>query len=312
MNSKTLQVSIIIPVYNDAERLKLCLQAIERQNYPQSCYEVIVIDNNSTDNIKEVVSSFKNIELKSESKPGSYAARNRGIEAAKGEIIAFTDSDCIPSYQWIDQGVKSLKFEQADLAGGKITFLFSSQKSTAEIFDSITSLQVKKNIENRQLTVTANLFTYRYVFEAIGLFDASLKSGGDFKWTKKATDAGFKLVYSPNAEILHPARKLSSLIRKGYRVGTGQLDIQLAQGVPLSALIRKTFRDLLPPNPWTYWQFIYESGSDEARHRFITIWIIAWICNNARSLGRCSSLMQRFLDMSKISVSQDSKSTQKL
>lgn len=309
MSDKSPHVSVIIPVFNDSKRLMICLQALQNQSYQLTSYEVIVVDNNSTDNLREVIAGFNNVQLHSEASPGSYAARNRGIASAKGDILAFTDSDCIPNSQWIEYGVKSLESMKADLVGGKITFVFSPQKSTAEIFDSITALQVKKNIETRQLTVTANLFTYKYVFDAIGLFDASLKSGGDFKWTKKATEAGFKLVYSPTAEILHPARNLSSLVKKGYRVGTGQLDIQLDQDMSLSTIVLKSFRDLLPPNPWGYWQFICKSGSDEARRRFTAIWAIAWICNIALSLGRLSSLMKRFSDMSKISASQNSKST---
>lgn len=301
MDDKLPQVSVIIPVFNDSERLIVCLQALQNQSYQLTSYEVIVVDNNSTDNIREVIAEFNNVQLHSEASPGSYAARNKGITVAKGEILAFTDSDCVPNPQWIEQGVKSLKSESVDLVGGKITFLFSSQKSTAEIFDSITALQVKKNIETRQLTVTANLFAHRYVFDAIGLFDASLKSGGDFKWTKKATDAGFNLVYSPHAEILHPARNLSSLVKKGYRVGMGQLDIQLNQGISLSAILLKSLRDLLPPNPWGYWQFICKSGSDEARRRFAAIWAIAWICNIANSLGRFKSLQKEWFKMGNIS-----------
>jgi glycosyltransferase involved in cell wall biosynthesis len=309
MSASSPQISVIIPVYNDSENLKLCLQALTNQSYPKLSYEVIVVDNSSTENLEQITSAFKDIKFDFEAMTGSYAARNKGIAISKGEILAFTDSDCVPSPEWIEQGIKSLELAQADLAGGKITFSFSPQKSTAEIFDSITALQVKKNIETRQLTVTANLFAYKYVFDAIGLFDASLKSGGDFKWTKKATDAGFKLVYAPDAEILHPARNLSSLVKKGYRVGTGQLDIQLDQDVPLSAILLKSFRDLLPPNPWGYWQFICKSGSDEARRRFAVIWVIAWICNIALSLGRLSRLMKRFSTiMSKIFFSQGSKS----
>ena len=292
-NASVPLVSVIIPVYNDLERLKLCLKALKNQSYSKKSYEIIVVDNNSTEDLKKTIDELGNITLIVEAKVGSYAARNKGISVAKGKILAFTDSDCIPSCGWIESGVKSLESEEADLVGGKIRFSFSPIKSTAEIFDSITALQVKKNIETRQLTVTANLFTYRYVFDSIGFFDSTLKSGGDFKWTKKATDSGFKLVYSSRAEILHPARKLNSLVKKSYRVGTGQLEVQLDQNVAMSSIVVNSFRNLLPPNPWGYWQFVCKSGSDEARRRFISICLIAWFCSIALSLGRFNSLFKR-------------------
>ena len=79
-------VSVIIPVYNDAERLKKCLLALEKQTYPQAQYEVIVVDNASEENIKDVVSQFPQARLTFENSPGSYAARNQGISIAKGEL----------------------------------------------------------------------------------------------------------------------------------------------------------------------------------------------------------------------------------
>jgi len=293
MNTQLPFVSVIVPVYNNKKQLQCCLQALQDQTYDKSLFEVIVVDNNSTEELKSVLDKFSDARLIFEAESGSYAARNKGITVARGEVFAFTDSDCIPNSRWIENGIKSLEFGQIDLVGGKIVFLFSPQKTTAEVFDSITALQVKKNIETRQLTVTANLFAYKYVFDAIGLFDASLRSGGDFKWTKKATEAGFKLVYAPKAEILHPARDFRSLLKKGYRVGTGQLDIQLDQDIALSTILIKSFRDLFPPTPWGYWRFICASGSDEARYRFAKIWAIAWVCNIALSLGRLSSLIKK-------------------
>ncbi|WP_299414371.1 glycosyltransferase [Acaryochloris sp. IP29b_bin.148] len=289
------KVTVIIPVYNDSQRLKLCLQALKKQTYSQSHYTVIVVDNNSTENLSDVTDEFPNVELAFEAQPGSYAARNKGIAISASDILAFTDSDCIPSIEWIEKGVQSLESEAADLVGGKIDFLFSSPKSSAELFDSITALQVKKNIETRQLTVTANLLVYRRVFDALGLFDASLQSGGDFQWTKKATDAGFKLVYSPGAKISHPARNLTSLVKKGYRVGTGQLYIQLSQNKALSVVALNSLKKLLPPNPYGYWRFVNTSGNDEARRRFISIWAIAWMANAALSLGCLKSITKELL-----------------
>ena len=216
-------VSVIIPVYNDSERLQKCLESLEHQTYSQQSYEVIVVDNNSTEDLKPVISQFKQAQYEFESSPGSYAARNQGINRAKGEIFAFIDADCLPQPYWIEEGIQSLKDNSADLAGGQVTFTFSPAKGPAELYDSVTNMQIKENIETRKISKTANLFTYKYVFDKIGLFPAHLKSGGDVMWTKKATDANFYLVYAPKAEVFHPARTFWQLMQKQYRVGGGQI-----------------------------------------------------------------------------------------
>lgn len=286
-------VSVIIPVFNDSERLKICLQALEKQTYLKNLYEIIVVDNCSEESVEHIIAEFKQVKLSSEASPGSYAARNKGIALAKGEVFAFIDSDCIPKPQWIENGVNALKSETADLVGGKVTFTFSPEKTSSEMYDSITNMQIKKSIESKKVSKTANLFVHNYVFDSIGLFPAYLQSGGDVMWTKRATDANFKLIYSPHAEVLHPARKLLLLLKKQYRVGRGQPSIWLEQGQTLSQVLIKTFFDFRPPSPQNFWRFICQDGTDEMRSKFISMWLIAWICITTTSLGRLNSIFKQ-------------------
>lgn len=108
-----IDVTVIIPVYNNAEMLALCLEAIRAQTFPAERFEVIVVDNASTDNCRSVVDAHGFIYLL-ETKPGSYAARNAGIRLAKGEILAFTDSDCRPASGWLELGTERLKASVAN------------------------------------------------------------------------------------------------------------------------------------------------------------------------------------------------------
>lgn len=281
-------VSVIIPVYNDFERLKLCLNALDNQTYPKESYEVIVIDNNSTEGLESLANLFQQVRFDSESLQGSYAARNKGIALAKGEVYAFTDSDCVPISQWIENGIKSLELEQADLVGGNVKFSFSSNKTAAEIYDSITNIQIKKDLELRKVCKTANLFVRKEVFESIGLFPNHLKSGGDVLWTKKATDAKFKLVYSAGAEVLHPARKILPLLKKQYRVGNGQPDIWLEQNESIWLITKKILRGLRPPSPFKFLRLTKSNG--EIDNKFISLWLTAWICRITINLGRINRL----------------------
>src|SRR5215211_6391729 len=99
-------VSVIIPVWNDAKRLILCLASISRQNFPQQNTEVIVVDNGSTDGSQKVALSVPGVILLSEPKCGSYAARNRGLEKATGDYVAFIDSDCEAAASWLESAIE--------------------------------------------------------------------------------------------------------------------------------------------------------------------------------------------------------------
>ncbi|MFW6275223.1 MAG: glycosyltransferase, partial [bacterium] len=108
MGTKEMYVSVIIPVYNDGERLKKCLTALAQQTYPQKNFEIIVVDNDSDDDIKAICKSFRVKYLK-EVKKGSASSRNKGLNFAKGDIIASTDSDCIPDKNWLRNAVDFFK-----------------------------------------------------------------------------------------------------------------------------------------------------------------------------------------------------------
>jgi glycosyltransferase involved in cell wall biosynthesis len=94
-------ISVIIPVYNAGNYLASSLESLTEQDYPAEKYEVIVIDNNSTDASLEIAGRFSRVRLLKESKQGAYAARNAGIAAASGDIIAFTDPDCVCGRRWL-------------------------------------------------------------------------------------------------------------------------------------------------------------------------------------------------------------------
>ena len=99
------KVSVIVPVFNNSEQLVKCIYALVNQSYPADLYHIIVVDNGSTEKIKNVLLGFTGVTYILENRPGSYIARNTGIKYASGEIIAFTDSDCIPKYDWLENGI---------------------------------------------------------------------------------------------------------------------------------------------------------------------------------------------------------------
>lgn len=224
-------VSVIIPVYNDARRLKICLAALEQQTYPSHRYEVIVVDNGSDpeEDVTDLVRSFDHVILSQELTPGSYAARNKGLTLAKGEIIAFTDSDCIPSSDWLEHGVQHLTdYPDCGLVAGRIDmFAQQPEQATAiEMYDQVVvGFPQEMLINTYKVAMTANVFTRRSVIEDIGNFRADLRSSGDGEWTQRVYSAGYGHRYVASACVAHPARAtLKELTTRVARYTGGKVD----------------------------------------------------------------------------------------
>lgn len=110
---KTLKVSVIIPVYNEEDYLADCLKSIDNQTMKP--YEVIVVDNNSTDKTVKIAEKYKFVRLITEPKQGVLFARTTGFNAAKGDIIGRIDADTRLEPNWIEKVIT--EFEDPDLAG---------------------------------------------------------------------------------------------------------------------------------------------------------------------------------------------------
>jgi len=217
-------VSVIIPTYNDWERLPLCIQALTNQAFPKAQFEVLIVNNNPEDIVPQNLVLPANFILLRETKPGSYAARNTALKQAQGEIIAFTDSDCIPEPDWIKNAVDYFNNNKhcSRIAGHISIFFKGAKPTTAELYNSVFAFPQKSHATYAGTSVTGNMFTYKKVFDAVGLFNESLLSLGDLEWGKRAHAAGFSIHYVANVEVKHPARTLSELVKKEKRVGGGQ------------------------------------------------------------------------------------------
>lgn len=251
MNVESLPfVSVIIPVFNDVARLQSCLQPLENQTYPKSAYEVIVVDNASDEDIEAAVNPFTQATAICENRRGSYAARNKGISFAKGDIIAFTDVDCIPASDWLEKGVEALySVSNCGLVAGKIEFFFKdpNQPTIFELCDSTMHLQQEFYLKNSNFGATANVFTFKEVLETVGLFNQDLKSGGDYDWGQRVYQAGYQQLYAENACVAHPARSsFDELYKKIIRTTKASTDLNFGGEHPF-IFLRDLIRDLIPP-----------------------------------------------------------------
>jgi glycosyltransferase involved in cell wall biosynthesis len=235
MNASNSFVTVIIPVFNDLDRLRLCLASLSQQTYPRSSYEVIIVDNGSDTSPKQLSAEFQDIELRFlfEHKVGSYAARNLGIQHAQGDILAFTDSDCIPKEDWIESGVKQLKdTKKCGIVAGKITIFCQEGRNltTVELFDKVSAFPQERYAKKAKFGVTANLFTFKSIFQEVGFFNEQLVSAGDKEWGARVDVAGYVIAYAAEAVVQHPARSsIKSIKNKSFRVAYGLYQLSLIE-----------------------------------------------------------------------------------
>lgn len=249
----TPKASVILPVYNDARRLGLCLEALSRQTLPDGTFEIIVVDNGSTVGPAPVVARFDGIRLLREPRPGSYAARNKGIAAARGEFLAFTDADCIPRSGWLAAGIAALDDDpNVDAVGGRIELFArdSEALSATADFQLCTAFPQRMWVDEKGFSATANLFARRAAIDRVGGFDASFRSSGDWEWCLRLRSKGGRLVYSDAAVVDHPAReRFAELVRKYLRLTGGHAQLFRALGRSRFALW-----SWILVKPWQRWK----------------------------------------------------------
>ncbi|WP_114749046.1 glycosyltransferase family 2 protein [Pleomorphovibrio marinus] len=207
-------LSVIIPTFKDWQRLELCLDALNVQVLPRDKFEIIVV-NNDPNHLSSLDGRYlEEVTLLQEGKPGSYAARNTGIKHAKGDILVFTDSDCIPQPNWLKNLYEKFLLDPGvQRIGGKVEILLSDQPKPSEWFDRIFAFQQKRNV-SEGFSVTANFACRKALFEENGMFWDNVFSGEDRGWNLRVSQAGVPLIYAEDCVVLHPARsKEESLIK---------------------------------------------------------------------------------------------------
>jgi glycosyltransferase involved in cell wall biosynthesis len=242
--SKLPFVSVIIPTFRCWSDTLKCVASLEKQSYPNNFFEIIVVNNDPNDPFPEALRKVICID---ETKVGSYAARNYGIQVARGEILAFIDSDCIATTEWLAQAVQLITESNVDRIAGKIVLTFSQPNVSAlEAYQKALSFNQKK-MSAKGLSVTANMISKRKVFDTVGNFNDQLLSGGDWEWNRRATRAGFTIAYGEGVTIHHPARSSwGELLKKSLRVNSS-IDMGKSLSRNILNIIIRLPKGLFPP-----------------------------------------------------------------
>lgn len=199
-----MQISVIIPHLNQPEALALCLHSLAAgQRRPD---EVIVVDNGSSALPKAALSAFPGAVLLQEAAPGPGPARNRGVAAAKGEILAFIDADCQADAGWLAAAEAALADPSAVILGGDVRIAVAGARLTMiEAYESEFAYRMDRYIAREGFTGTGNLVLRRAAFDQVGPF-AGIGVAEDRDWGQRARATGLSIRYVPKMRVYHPAR----------------------------------------------------------------------------------------------------------
>jgi GT2 family glycosyltransferase len=196
------RVSVVIPVRDNPGGVRSVLERLAVQTLGRDAFEVVIGNDGSDPGPLDLFGTADRwIRIVHGAKRTSYAARNRATAAARGEVIAFCDSDCLPEPTWLEEGLAALG--QADVAAGEVTFLSPDRPTIWSLLTADMFLDQERNVALGR-GVTANLFVSRRLFDELGGFDESLPSGGDYDFVRRADAAGARVVYCPRAVVFHP------------------------------------------------------------------------------------------------------------
>lgn len=225
-----LSVSVVIPVLNAARTLPLCLAALSRLDPKPN--EIIFVDNGSSDGSQGLLKAFESEHAKwavrclVQPTRGASAARNTGIRAAAGEVIAFTDADCEPDVDWVQRLV--VPFRDAAVGGVAGRIVGDPGGSVLELFSSLYTLQSPEQPSVHTTWTpwaggfpTANLAVRRSLLEQLGGFDESVAIyGEDYDLCARLYRQGSAIAYRPDAVVRHHHRStLAGLLRQAYGFG---------------------------------------------------------------------------------------------
>lgn len=250
--------SVIIPVLDHRAGLSRCLDALAQQRLRPDEFELVVVDNGPAEGaisriseIEKMLVGFPNALVVRQPQEGSYAARNLGLAVARSAVLAFTDSDCLPEPDWLHAGVSYLeRHPDFDAAAGSVEVFArqSRRRSGVELYELRHGFPQEKYVYAAGFGATANLFVRRATFERIGIFDATLRSGGDREWGYRLHAGGLLMAYVPDAVVKHPARTcLRELSTKINRITSGDAVLRQREGWSRLTWLRYALGPLRPP-----------------------------------------------------------------
>jgi len=222
-------VTVVVPVRNRERTIQPLLESLQKLDYDRNKVEVIVVDGNSTDKTQEIVKKYP-VKLVVEKRKGLNLARNTGIKQSKGEIVAFTDSDCIVPPNWITKIVENFKDPKVSCVGGSAKALdsdFVSQYADNSIVRLMPFFTKREELEKVKPffrhPAGCNMAFRRKVAEEVGYFDENIRYGFDeVEFADRVCKAGYKMVLDPEVVVWHKHRStFKEFLKQNFQYGKG-------------------------------------------------------------------------------------------
>lgn len=225
------KVSVVVATYNGARTLKSCLDSLSRLNYPD--YEVIVVDDGSTDATAEIAQRYPQFHYLRQANHGLSVARNSGIAASRGEIIAFTDSDCRADADWLNYLVSDLvSYGFQGIGGHNFLPPEDSWVAAAVMASPGGPAHVMLTDRDAEHVPGCNMGFYKWVLEDVGGFDPLFrKAGDDVDVCWRLLERGYRIGFSPAGFVWHYRRStMAAYLRQ--QSGYGEAEALLAHKHP--------------------------------------------------------------------------------
>jgi len=224
-------VSVVVASYNGGRTLRACLESLRHLNYPD--YEVILVDDGSTDDTPAIAKEFPDVRTIRHENRGLSVARNTGIAAANGEIVAFTDSDCRADEDWLRYLVGDLlNSEFVGIGGHNFLPPDDSLVATAVMVSPGGPAHVMLTDREAEHIPGCNMAFYKWVLEEIGGFDPTFrKAGDDVDICWRLQQRGHKIGFSPAGFVWHYRRSTVKAYLK-QQAGYGEAEALLARKHP--------------------------------------------------------------------------------
>jgi glycosyltransferase involved in cell wall biosynthesis len=214
------QISIIVPTFNSAKVLGTCLESLTNQTVTRERYEVIVVDDGSTDGTKDIVAKYP-VTYIYQQNSGPAAARNNGVRQAEGAIILFTDADCEPQHNWIEEMLKPLDDNQVVGVKG----IYKTRQE--ELIARLVQIEYEHKYERmKKFRYIDFIDTYsagyrKDIFMKYGGFDERYPRASveDQEFSFRLSRDGHKMVFNPEAVVYHRhSARLMEYLRKKYKI----------------------------------------------------------------------------------------------
>jgi cellulose synthase/poly-beta-1,6-N-acetylglucosamine synthase-like glycosyltransferase len=214
-------ISVIVPAYDAAATIRACLEGLLAQEVPRDRYEVILVDDGSFDNTREIACEYE-IRLIAQSHQGPAAARNRGVAEAEGEIVLFTDADCVPSENWVAEMIRP--FNDDEVIGVKGAYRTQQRGIVPRFVQCEYEERYERMAKQRRIDfIDTYAAGYRRTeFLEHGGFDVSYPSASveDQEFSFRLAERGYKMVFNPRALVYHEhPNTLAAYFKRKFNVG---------------------------------------------------------------------------------------------